>query len=107
VFDVQATDHLTVLVAWSDVSSGDHVQQLSFRLPNGDVYLVQAKQIFGGAPSTEKLTIPVTGTAIQNRSLTGNWTVEVRLDNVLVRTAGFQFVLPSSSTANSASASSK
>lgn len=90
---------LFVFVAWGKVS-GEHTARIRLLLPDGNLYLqtetrfttqpqpaaaarspgkVQVARISRGEP-TIMLELPVAGTHITQRSLTGAWTVEVELD---------------------------
>ena len=91
---------LFVFVAWGKVS-GEHTARIRLLLPDGNLYQqtetrfttqpqsaaaaaasqgkVQVARISRGEPTT-MLELPVAGTHITQRSLTGAWTVEVELD---------------------------
>jgi len=97
-FKVDDLRDLYVFVAWGNLS-GEHTQQLRFVLPNGDAYQtleskfttlastnsenVQVAARSRGEPTVANV-LPVAGTHISQRSLTGTWTVEVLLDGKLV-----------------------
>lgn len=90
---------LFVFVAWGKVS-GEHTARIRLLLPDGNLYQqtetrfttqpqpaaasgeqgkVQVARVSRGEPTTV-LELPVAGTHITQRSLSGAWTVEVELD---------------------------
>ncbi len=81
---------LNVFVSWSNVPVGTHAQKLRFFLPDGNVY--QAFEAsFSVSPgangaATVVRALPVAGTFISQRLLTGNWQVEVSLDGKVILT---------------------
>ena len=85
-FSVSSLRDLSVAVAWANVKPGLHAQKLTFLLPNGNVYQVFETSLSVPAAGSVKATqsIPVAGTFISQRSLTGTWKVDVSLDDQLV-----------------------
>lgn len=89
-FSVKSLGDLNVFVSWSNVPVGTHAQKLRFFLPDGNVYqAIEAS--FGVAPgangsATTVHALPVAGTFISQRLLTGNWQVEVSLDGKVILT---------------------
>lgn len=93
-FSTAATRDLEVKVSWQNVPAGNHVQTLEILIPSGDLYQ-QTQMAFGVAQvSTEPLvaiqTLPVAGTWIQQRSMTGEWTARVSLDGQVIATQTVQ-----------------
>jgi hypothetical protein len=94
---------LVMFVAWQRVT-GEHTQQVRFILPDGNVYQVMETKfttlargarpgVQGALPSRGERAVstvlPVAGTHIAQRTLSGTWTVEVLLDGELITTASF------------------
>jgi hypothetical protein len=101
-FELKRVRDLFVFVTWPN-GSGDHVQTVEFYLPNGSLYVktetpfrlrpgkprawpvpgskVQEKYLTTsrGVPTVVSV-LPVEGTYITQRSLTGDWGVRVLLD---------------------------
>jgi hypothetical protein len=115
-FELKRTRDLFVFVTWPSVR-GDHVQTVEFYLPDGNLYVrkqtsfrtspgrPRAMQVPGGRVPEPYLTssrnvptvvtaLPVEGTYITQRSLTGKWSVRVLLDGRLAASAQFTFELP-------------
>jgi hypothetical protein len=94
-FSTKSLPALSVIVAWSNVPPGTHAQALRFFLPDGYVYqaietsFVVAQQPVGSASAVASL--PVAGSFITKRGLTGNWKVEVSLDGNVVGSKALQF----------------
>lgn len=84
-FSVNSLRELGITVAWSNVPAGNHAQTLTLLLPNGNVYqAIESSFLVQSTPtgsSTVVRSIPVAGTFIPQRSLTGMWTVRVSLDD--------------------------
>jgi len=75
---------LQITVQWQNLVAGTHTQTLDVLLPNGTLYQTfqHSFEIAEGAPGsiTVSDTLPVAGSFITQRSLTGAWQVEVALD---------------------------
>jgi hypothetical protein len=85
---------LYVLIAWSNVPAGTHAQIVRFVLPSGEEYQAVENSFAVtsgplGAAST-LVRLPVAGTFIGRGALTGNWSVEVSIDGVVVATPTFR-----------------
>ena len=84
-FSVNSLRELGITVTWSNVPAGTHAQTLALLLPNGNVYqAIESSFLVSSAPtgsSTVVRSIPVAGTFIPQRYLTGLWTVKVSLDD--------------------------
>lgn len=100
-FDLDDLRDLYVFAAWRNVS-GEHVQQLRFVLPDGGTYqMIETKFTTAANPSaagvqkavlsrgepTVVAILPVAGSNITQRSLSGNWIVELSLDGRFVARA--------------------
>jgi len=83
-FAVSETRSLNVVIEWQNLSAGTHSQKVSFVLPSGDEYqtyetsFLVADGATGPVTMTEEL--PVEGTWIAQRRLTGMWQVNFSLD---------------------------
>lgn len=97
-FRLDEVRDLFVLVAWRNVA-GEHTQQVRFLLPDGNPYQVitskfgaptaagqdKARTVLpAGSASVVMESLAVAGTHISQRSLTGNWVVEVYLDGTQI-----------------------
>jgi hypothetical protein len=87
-FSVEKAHDIVIQVVWTNVPVGNHVQTLALSIPGGGLYqqTQTAFLIDGSAPGsvTFKRILPVTATWIEQRSITGPWTVEAVLDGQLV-----------------------
>ena len=83
-FSVETARDIVIQVVWTNVPAGNHVQTLSLSIPGGGLYqqTQTAFLIDGSAPGsvTLKRILPVAATWIQQRRITGPWTVEAVLD---------------------------
>lgn len=92
-FSLGSIRDLNVNVDWQNVSGGTHTQQLAVLLPNGVVYQTISHG-FGvpegslGSPTISD-AMPVAGTFISQRELTGEWTVQVLLDGAVAGSEKF------------------
>jgi hypothetical protein len=112
-FDIGKLRDLYVFATWPDLS-GNFTQTIEFYLPDGSLYLKKSTpfMVRNGQPLARRQAgstlpewmftksrgvpavvtpLPVAGTFITQRNLTGTWTVRVLLDGALVKTAQFQF----------------
>jgi len=94
-FSVTTIRDLSLNVEWQNVPAGTHTQQIALIQPNGVVYQTVSHgfAVADGTISSPALddVVPVAGTAITQRSLTGEWSVEISLDGQAVGTQKFQF----------------
>jgi hypothetical protein len=93
-FSVTTIRDLGLSVEWKNVPAGTHSQQIALVQPNGVVYQTVSHGFSVpdgtiGSPSLEDV-IPVAGTFITQRSLTGQWSVEISLDGATVGNQTFQ-----------------
>jgi len=95
-FSVALVRDLDVVVNWANLPEGTHAQKVSFVLPNGDFYTAYEKSFEVAATTGGTLTtvqaLPVAGTWISQRRLTGTWSVTVELDGQSVGTSTFEFM---------------
>jgi hypothetical protein len=115
-FNIRATRDLYVFVVWPKLN-GDYTQTVEFYLPDGSLYVrkstdfrVRAGQSRArpgvnstlperyfttsrGSP-TVVTHLPVAGTFITQRALTGSWTIRLLLNGQLINSGRFQFTEP-------------
>jgi hypothetical protein len=89
-FSISKLRDLNIVVNWSNLSPGNHAQTLGVTDPSGGLYQSFHKGMLinsnaNGTFSTSA-ALPVAGTWIALRSLTGTWTVQASLDGQLVAT---------------------
>ncbi|HEY2461611.1 MAG TPA: hypothetical protein VGI16_12425 [Candidatus Acidoferrum sp.] len=101
-FSLASLRDLNVMVAWENVPQGTHAQTVHIFLPDGNLYqsmdssfaipVVPAGSTttVGSASTTQAL--PVAGTFIAQRGLTGNWKVTVDLDGQAMSTQTVQLI---------------
>ena len=83
-----ALHDLQVSVDWSNMPGGTHSQEIAFLLPSGVVYQTVSHGFalpdgtLGSATVSDGM--PVAGTYITQRQLTGNWIAQVSLDGVVI-----------------------
>ena len=94
-FSVTTIRDLSLDVEWKNVPAGTHTQQITLVQPNGVVYqtVSHAFSVPDGTIGSPALNdvIPVAGTFIMQRSLTGQWSVEVSLDGATIGKQSFEF----------------
>jgi hypothetical protein len=87
-FNVGSTRDVLINVSWEGLSQGSHVQTLEILLPGGGLYQSTQAAVFTDAPvsGTFQTTrvLPVAGTWIQQRNITGDWMIRVSLDGQVV-----------------------
>ncbi|MGH9591559.1 MAG: hypothetical protein ACRD5L_00600, partial [Bryobacteraceae bacterium] len=93
-FGIGSTQGLNITVNWQDVPAGLHTQTLRVLLPGGGIYdfkesNFQVASVSSGA--TVHYVMPVAGTDILLRRMTGAWNVQVSLDGKPLATQGVQF----------------
>ena len=83
-FSVKSMRDLVVSVNWENLSTGAHTQLLEISMPGGGLYQAgQTSFLVGDASQstmTTTRTLPVAGTWISQRRITGEWSVRVSLD---------------------------
>ncbi|HJZ64295.1 MAG TPA: hypothetical protein VKD70_08260 [Candidatus Acidoferrum sp.] len=94
-FSIGTMRDLSLDVEWQNVPAGTHTQQITLVQPNGVVYQTVSHGFSVpdgtlGSPAVNDL-IPVAGTFITQRSLTGQWSVEISLDGKTIGVQSFQF----------------
>jgi len=86
-FSLSSLRDLQVNADWKNMPGGTHTQEIAFLLPNGVVYQTFSHG-FGvdegtlGAPTVSD-AMPVAGTYITQRELTGEWIVQISLDGAV------------------------
>jgi len=94
-FALQFVRDLNVMVNWENLPAGTHAQKISFILPEGELYQAFEKSFDVADGSTGAVTtiqaLPVAGTWITQRSLTGTWSVSLELDGQAMGTSSLQF----------------
>jgi hypothetical protein len=78
---------LAINVAWSNVPAGTHTQTTEILEPSGGLFEVKSQAFAidnnsNGTMQTEEI-VPVSGTMITQRRVTGAWTVRVSLDTTM------------------------
>ena len=86
---------LSLDVEWQNVPAGTHTQEIALVQPNGVVYQTVSHGFSVpdgtlGSPAMNDI-VPVAGTFITQRSLTGQWSVAVSLDGKTIGVQSFQF----------------
>ena len=87
-FSVAAVRDVKINVAWENVPAGNHIQKLEVLVPNGGLYQ-QTTTAFAISSDTNQpfiatRNLPVAGTWIQQRQITGEWTARVSLDGQVI-----------------------
>jgi hypothetical protein len=96
-FSLSQIRDLFIWVNWQNVSTGTHTQttdiyDLQFSSSPFAMYRITFTVASSPEGSAQTLVVlPVGGTFITQRQLTGTWTVKVSLDSVLMDTETFQF----------------
>jgi len=92
---LQFARDLEVVVNWQNVPAGTHTQKVSFLLPGGDLYQAVEKSFAvaegSGGPVSTMQVLPLAGTWITQRRLTGVWSVALELDGQPMGTQTVQF----------------
>jgi hypothetical protein len=87
-FNVGSTRDVLIKVTWEGLSQGSHVQTLEIMMPGGGLYQSTQAAVFTDAPvsGTFQTTrvLPVAGTWIQQRNISGEWMIRVSLDDQVV-----------------------
>ena len=94
-FAITSVRDLNVVVDWQNLQTGTHAQKISFILPGGELYQAFVKSFAvadgaNGAVTTVE-ALPVAGTWITQRGLTGMWSVTLELDGQAIGTRTVQF----------------
>jgi hypothetical protein len=89
-FSVAGLRDLVIKVVYANVPPGNHVQQLEILLPGGAPYRVtQGGLLISGTTAGSysfSRNLPVVGTPISLRQMTGAWSVRASLDGQVVAT---------------------
>jgi hypothetical protein len=94
-FSLVAIRDLAIHVDWKNVTPGTRTQKLEMLDPGGGSYQVLNTSFVeedggNGAAATDVL-IPISGSMITQRSITGTWTLRVSLDEQTVATQSITF----------------
>jgi hypothetical protein len=86
-FSLGTLRDLAINVAWSNVPAGTHTQTTEILEPSGGLFEVKSQAFAidnnsNGTMQTEEI-VPVSGTMITQRRVTGAWTVRVSLDTTM------------------------
>jgi hypothetical protein len=83
-FSVASLRDLVISVNWENLSAGNHTQMLEVLQPGGGLYQASQSSFLVSGTSESSLTmtrsVPVAGTWISQRRMTGEWSVRVSLD---------------------------
>lgn len=95
-FSLAQIRDLFIWVNWQGVSAGTHTQELDIYMPQGNALYIKYSDAFQiAATPTGSATVlrpmPVAGTWITQRQLTGTWEVNVLLDGQLITSKQFTF----------------
>jgi hypothetical protein len=81
---------LNIKVDWANVAPGTHSQEMRLMLPNGYLYERLQSTFFvprgGDGSASVNRNIPIVGTYIAQRQMTGGWKIRVSLDGKAVTT---------------------
>lgn len=93
-FSLATLRDLAINVDWSNVPAGTHTQTTEILEPSGGLFEVKSQAFAiadnsNGAAQTEEI-VPVSGTMITQRRLTGTWKVRVSLDTTMSATQTVQ-----------------
>ena len=94
-FSLAAMRDLSVQVQWMNVPAGTQTQTLQMMDPGGGSYEVRNSSfvVTDGTPgqATTSVLIPIGGSMIAQRQITGNWTIQVMLDGKTITTRSVTF----------------
>ncbi len=89
-FSLRTTRAVGVRVNWNNVAPGTHTQTVEFIEPGGGTYHVVSTSFASSAAdqgnAQTNALIPVAGSWVTQRSITGKWTLRVSLDGTNVST---------------------
>ena len=87
-FSVTSVRDLVIKISWDNLPPGNHVQTLEIVMPGGGLYQSTQTAFLTDSTSSGLLAstrlLPVAGTWIQQRQMTGDWLVRVSLDDQVV-----------------------
>jgi hypothetical protein len=87
-FSVGSVRDLVIKISWDNLPPGNHVQTLEIVMPGGGLYQSTQTAFLTDSASSGLLAstrlLPVAGTWIQQRQMTGDWLVRVSLDDQVV-----------------------
>jgi hypothetical protein len=87
-FSVASVRDVVIKVSWDNLPAGNHVQTLELLIPGGGLYQSTQTAFLTDASSSGLFAatrvLPVAGTWIQQRQITGDWLVRASLDDQVV-----------------------
>lgn len=87
-FSVASLRDLVIKVTWENIPEGNHVQALEIMIPGGGLYQSTQTAFLTDSSSSGSFVVtrmlPVAGTWIQQRRLTGDWLLRVSLDGQVI-----------------------
>jgi len=87
-FSVASVRDVVIKVSWDNLPAGNHVQTLEIMIPGGGLYQATQTAFLTDSSSSGLFAatrvLPVAGTWIQQRQMTGDWLVRVSLDDQVV-----------------------
>lgn len=87
-FSVASARDVLIKVAWEKVPDGNHVQTLEIMMPGGGLYQSsQTAFLIDNASANSFATtrlLPVAGTWISQRRITGDWLIRLSLDDQVI-----------------------
>ena len=87
-FSVASVRDVVIKVSWDNLPAGNHVQTLEIMIPGGGLYQATQTAFLTDRSSSGLFAatrvLPVAGTWIQQRQMTGDWLVRVSLDDQVV-----------------------
>lgn len=87
-FSVASARDVVIKTSWDNLPVGNHVQTLEIMIPGGGLYQSTQTAFLTDSSSSAAFAtsriLPVAGTWIQQRQITGTWVVRVSLDDQVV-----------------------
>jgi hypothetical protein len=87
-FSVASLRDLVIKVTWENIPEGNHVQTLEIMIPGGGLYQSTQTAFLTDSSSAGSFAVmrmlPVAGTWIPQRQITGDWLMRVSLDEQVV-----------------------
>jgi hypothetical protein len=87
-FSVASLRDLVIKVTWENIPDGNHVQTLEILIPGGGLYQSTQNAFLTDSSSASPFAVtrllPVAGTWIPQRQMTGEWLVRVSLDGQVI-----------------------
>jgi hypothetical protein len=94
-FSLGVIRDLAIHVDWKNVTPGTRTQKLEMMDPGGGSYQILntsfVEQDGGNGAASTDVMIPISGSMITQRSITGTWTLRISLDEQMVATQTVTF----------------